>query len=69
MTANELAAFDELYDAHGAIARELALATDALLAVADGVPLDKLAAALADVGRHVEHAYDIAATERQRWAR
>lgn len=70
MTANELEAWAELYDAHGAIARELGPAIDTLAALdAVGAPLDELAATVHDVARRVMRAYDIAAAERERWAR
>ena len=69
MTDTERSAIAELYDAHGAIAREAAHAVDALrVAVTGPVELDTLPALLREALRRVERVHAIAAAERERWA-
>lgn len=68
MTATEHAAFAELYDAHGAIAREAMHAVDALRVALGPVELDTLPALLREALRRCERVHGIAAAERERWA-
>lgn len=62
-------ALAELYDAHGAIAREAAIAVDALRGALGPVELDELPALLREALRRVERIHAVAAAERERWYR
>ena len=69
MTADELAAFGDLYDGLGLVTRELGQALDALGHVVDqGATPAELARILADVYARVGRAYSGAAALRARYA-
>lgn len=68
MTADELNGWAEMYDGYGAVAREAALAVDALRLALDDGPLDNLPALVREALHRVERVHAIAAAERERWA-
>lgn len=66
MTADEQLALQHCYDAAGMVARELALAIDALAGI-DAVPLADVSAVAAAALARCRRAYDAAAWVRERY--
>lgn len=68
MTDTELAGFAEMYDGYGAVAREAAIAVDALRAALEVAQLENVPGLVREALRRVERVHAIAAAERERWA-
>lgn len=68
MTDTEQSGWIEMYDGYGAVAREAAIAVDALRAAAETATLDEIPALVREALRRVERVHGIAAAERERWA-